>query len=442
MSTRARGLIAGRYRLRKAVGDGGMGAVWEAQDQQLDRPVAIKVPDRRLAAEPSFVERFRREARAAARLSHPNVAQVYDYGVDRGQPYLVMEFVPGETLASRLTREGPVSSDEARRIGAQAADALHAAHDAGVVHRDVKPGNIMVTPGGQAKVLDFGIAAAAAESRMTGTGIVLGTPTYMAPEQAAGEGATSASDIYSLGVVLYEMLAGRPPFEGDSALAVASAHVHREPEPLERAARSADPDVVAAIHQAMAKEPSARPASAAAFAALLRGEAQDQSGAATEALVTGARPTEVVSSRRTEQRTSTGTEVLPPAPAPRKSGPGAPTPSGRGRRRGLAGWIVAVAALIVLGILFIVLATTLSGGSTRPSAPPSRPSASVTPSTTPTTPSPSPSPSPSASPSPSPSPSPSSSPSPSPSPSVSSSGTGGGVLPTPSLSIAGIGVSS
>jgi serine/threonine-protein kinase len=414
MSITEQGILAGRYRLQRRVGGGGMGAVWEAYDQQLDRPVAIKIPDRSLAADESFVERFRREARSAGRLSHPNVAQVYDYGVDDGQPYLVMELVPGETLASRLAREGPLPSEDARRIAAGVADALHAAHEGGVVHRDVKPGNIMLTPEGGVKVMDFGIAAAAADGRMTGTGQVLGTPTYMAPEQAAGKGSTPASDVYSLGVVLYEMLAGGPPFEADTALAVASAHVHRDPEPLERVAPDADEDVIAACRAAMAKDPSGRPASAAALSAALRGDATLPIGASSGA---GAAPTGGTASQPTEPFPAAGTEVLPPVST--TEGPAVtptPPPGPARERRGVAGWVLAVAALVVVGVLLIVLATALSGEQ-RPT--PTHSAPTTAPATTnPTTVPPSPSP-------------PATTPPPSPSPSTSSPSP----LPTPTLSI-------
>jgi eukaryotic-like serine/threonine-protein kinase len=420
VSTSAQQLVAGRYRLQRDVGGGGMGAVWEAFDEQLDRRVAIKIPDPRLSAEPSFVERFRREARSAARLSHPNTAQVYDYGVDGGQPYLVMEFVPGETLASRLAREGTLPSDEARRIAAGTADALHAAHEAGVVHRDVKPGNIMIAPGGGVKVLDFGIAAAATDGRMTGSGQVLGTPTYIAPEQASGKGATPASDVYALGVVLYEMLAGHPPFEGDTAVAVATAHLHRDPEPLEGVAPRADPDLVAACRSAMAKDPGERPGTAAEFAELLRGRPPGSTDTSTAMLKAPAAPTEVISSSRTEQLEATGTAVLPAAASDTAEGPATPPPARR-PRRGIAGWVVAVAVLVLVGVLLIVLAATLSPQAPAPPAPPSTPAATA-PTPNPTTPSPSPSSSPSETTTTTP-------------PSPSPSGTGSVGLPTPSLSV-------
>jgi serine/threonine-protein kinase len=335
-----------------------MGAVWEANDQQLDRAVAIKIPDRSLAADESFVERFRREARSAGRLSHPNVAQVYDYGVDDGQPYLVMELVLGETLASRLAREGQLPSEEARRIGAGVAEALQAAHEGGVVHRDVKPANIMLTPEGGVKVMDFGIAAAAADGRMTGTGQVLGTPAYMAPEQASGKGATPASDVYALGVVLYEMIAGRPPFAGETALAVASAHLHRDPEQLQSVAPDADPEVVQAVNNAMAKDPADRPATAAALAAMLRGDASP-TDASTAVLAAGA-PTEALAMSPTERLDASGTAVLPQGPVTEEPETVPPAPARR--RRGVAAWVIVVGALVALGILLIVLAMTLSGG--------------------------------------------------------------------------------
>src|SRR5438445_2999666 len=207
-----------RYRLLRRIATGGMGSVWEGEDSVLHRSVAVKVLLEGLAADGRFLERFRREARAAAGLSHPNVASVYDYGEEDGTPYIVMELLRGETLAERLRREGALPADEAVRITEGVAAALQAAHDAGVVHRDVKPGNVMLTPAGEVKVLDFGIAAASWATPITATGAAIGTATYISPEQASGQPSTPASDVYSLGVVLFEMLAGRPPFTGESPI--------------------------------------------------------------------------------------------------------------------------------------------------------------------------------------------------------------------------------
>jgi predicted Ser/Thr protein kinase len=257
-----------RYRLVRRIAAGGMGSVWEAEDTVLHRRVAVKVLSDGLAADERFAERFRTEARAAAGLSHANVAGVFDYGVDDGSQFMVMELIEGGTLADRLAG-GPLQPEEAVRIAVEIAHALQAAHDAGIVHRDVKPGNVMLTSSGDVKVMDFGIAAAAWAAPLTTTGHTMGTATYLSPEQAQGERATPRSDVYSLGVVLYEMLAGRPPFAGDSAVAVAAAHAHERPPPLGEWAPGAPAHVLAACERALAKDPADRPASAAAFAAML-----------------------------------------------------------------------------------------------------------------------------------------------------------------------------
>lgn len=264
-------LLGGRYRLIHRLASGGMGSVWEAEDTLLGRRVGVKVLSDVLAGDPRFVARFRREARAAASLSHPNVAGVFDYGEEEGTAYIVMELIDGETLASRLRRDGRLPPREAARIAAEAASALAAAHAAGVVHRDVKPANVMLDRAGRVKVMDFGIASvtAAARERLTATGQAIGTAAYISPEQAAGRPATPASDVYSLGAVLYEMVAGRPPFQSESPVATVVAHINRRPEPLAVLAPEVPQRIAAAADQALAKEPSERPPSACAFAAML-----------------------------------------------------------------------------------------------------------------------------------------------------------------------------
>jgi serine/threonine protein kinase len=261
-------LMGGRYRLIRRMAAGGMGHVWEAEDTVLHRVVAIKMLSEGLSSEPTSAERFRREAQASAGLSHPNVAGVFDYGEDDGTQFIVMELIEGETLAERIAREGRLDPAEATRIAVQVASALDTAHEAGIVHRDVKPGNVMLTPQGEVKVLDFGIAAAAGPN-LTATGFTIGTAAYLSPEQAAGERAIPASDVYSLGVVLYEMLAGRPPFAGETPVAVAAAHVSREVPSLIDQVPDLPPHVAHACEQALAKDPSARPPTAAAFRQML-----------------------------------------------------------------------------------------------------------------------------------------------------------------------------
>jgi eukaryotic-like serine/threonine-protein kinase len=257
--------------------------VWAARDLLLDRPVAVKVLGAALAGDGRGAERLRREARAAARLDHPNIARMLDLGEHDGRPYLVMELLEGESLAARIDSAGPMPPAEAARVVAAVADALQAAHSSGVVHRDVKPGNVFLTSDGEVKVLDFGIASAAGEATLT-TGEMLGTPAYLAPERVLGHPATPAADIYALGVVLYELLAGRRPFDEGSDIELAMAHVHAHPAPLALAAASAPPFLVAACEQAMAKDPSARPSSAAAFAQLVRAQRPGPALSATRPL--------------------------------------------------------------------------------------------------------------------------------------------------------------
>jgi serine/threonine-protein kinase len=215
-------LINGRYRLIAPLGEGGMATIWRAVDEQLDREVAVKLLREQFGNDAGFAARFRQEARAAGSLSHPNIVPVYDYGTDEdGVQFIVMQLVEGENLATLLRDRGHLETDDAVRVALGVASALEAAHRRGLVHRDVKPGNILITDDGDVKVTDFGIARAVSEASMTVTGTTLGSVHYFSPEQARGDEVTGASDVYALGIVLYEMLAGRRPFEGDSAAGVA-----------------------------------------------------------------------------------------------------------------------------------------------------------------------------------------------------------------------------
>ena len=271
-------VLGDHYRLGERIADGGMGSVYRAVDESLGRPVAVKVLRRELADDPTFLERFRREARTAAALSHPGVAGVYDYGELGGQPFIVMELVEGETLAERIAARGRLAWEETFALGEQVARALAAAHGCRLVHRDVKPANVLIGPGGRAKVTDFGIAKAATSSTLTRTGMVLGSANYVAPEQAKGDQVGPAADLYALGCVLFEAVTGRTPYAGRNPVAIATQHVSA-PVPDPRQHRR-DLPVPAArlIQRAMAKEPGDRFASASAMADLLASVLNGRSG--------------------------------------------------------------------------------------------------------------------------------------------------------------------
>ncbi len=252
-----------RYELNHLIARGGMAEVYRAHDRLLDRPVALKVLFPELSVDRSFVERFRREAQAAANLSHPNIVPVFDWGEDTGTYFIVMEFIDGRPLSSILKSAGPLSAERTADIGAHVAAALGFAHKHGVIHRDVKPGNVLITDDGQVKVTDFGIARAInTEESLTQTGAVMGTATYFSPEQAEGLGVDARSDIYSLGVVLFEMVTGRPPFLGESPVAVASKHVRDNPPAPRELNPQIPPTFEAIILKSMAKDPAHRYASA------------------------------------------------------------------------------------------------------------------------------------------------------------------------------------
>jgi serine/threonine-protein kinase len=258
--------LAGRYQLRRPLAAGGMGQVWQAVDEVLGRPVAVKLPHD--AEDRGFVNRLRAEARRAAAVSHPGIADVFDYGeattADEAEStaYLVMELIDGEPLSALLARQGRLGPHQSLGIVGQAAVALGAAHRAGLVHRDVKPSNLLVGGDGVVKVIDFGIAQASWEPAGDHADATSGTVAYLSPEQAVGQPATAASDIYGLGVVAYECLAGRRPFTGEHPIAVALAHLLQAPPPL-----PADLPVAvrALVAQAMAKQPECRPADASLF---------------------------------------------------------------------------------------------------------------------------------------------------------------------------------
>jgi tRNA A-37 threonylcarbamoyl transferase component Bud32 len=264
-------VLGDRYTLLEVLGDGGMARVYLAHDNVLDREVALKVLRDQYADDEALVERFRREARSAAALNHPNIVQVYDQGRDDdGTYYIAMEYVAGGTLKDRMAREGPLAPKEAAGIASRVAVALEVAHGRGIVHRDIKPQNILLSTSGEAKVADFGIARAASSKAMTETNLILGTAAYMSPEQVRGEPVGPASDLYSLGVVLYEMLTGRLPYEADDPIATAMKHIN-DPAPHPRAVNPAvSEDVDALVVKLLAKAPEDRYASAAELVEDLR----------------------------------------------------------------------------------------------------------------------------------------------------------------------------
>lgn len=252
-------ILGDRYRLTSRIATGGMGEVWRADDELLGREVAVKLLRRHVAADPEFRERFRSEARITAGLTDSGVAQVFDYGESGGVAYLVMELVPGEPLSAILGRIGALSPEVTLDVICQASKGLAAAHQAGIIHRDIKPGNLLVTGSGLIKITDFGIARDLDAAPVTQAGTVLGTAQYVSPEQASGSTLTPSTDIYSLGVVAYECLAGHPPFTAPTQLALALHHLNDPPPPLPDSV----PAPVRGLVQAMlAKDPAARPASA------------------------------------------------------------------------------------------------------------------------------------------------------------------------------------
>jgi hypothetical protein len=319
-------LLGNRYRLGEQIAAGGMGAVYRAVDETLGRQVAVKALRRELAADPTFLERFRREARAAAGLSHPGVAGVYDYGELGGQPFIVTELVEGETLAERVAARGRLPWREAVAIGEQVAAALAAAHAHGLVHRDVKPANILLGRDGRAKVTDFGIAQAAQTATLTRTGMVLGSANYVAPEQAKGGHVGPAADLYSLGCVLFEAVTGETPYRGGNAVAIATQHVSAPvPDPREHRPEL-PPEVAELIIRALQKQPAGRFPSGAAMAAALAAARHEED--ATRILLLRGAPL----------------PATPPSGRPGGSG----GPIGAGRTRAAAVGALVVVALVLL----------------------------------------------------------------------------------------------
>ncbi len=346
-------VLGGRYRVVRHLARGGMAEVYLARDELLDRHVAVKVLFPELAEDGSFVERFRREARAAAGLNHPSIVSVFDFGEDEGSYYIVMEFVDGTTLRDVIRSEGPLEPTQAAQVGADIAAALSVAHQHGIIHRDVKPGNVLIADAtSSVKVADFGIARAGdPRESLTMTGAVMGTATYLAPEQAQGRPIDHRTDLYALGIVLYEMLAGRAPFSGETPMAIAYKHLSESPA----APSTHNPAVPAALDRvvlrAMEKDPDARYASANELRADLLTAAR---GAEAEPTVVAAPAVAVGATQVLPPVTEVATAV--PADAPPMA---ARHPDDAYRRRRLA---IGLALLVLLAIVVVILLTRDGGG--------------------------------------------------------------------------------
>jgi eukaryotic-like serine/threonine-protein kinase len=338
--------IAGRYELVRPLGHGAMATVDLAHDVELDRPVALKRLAENLARDEELRRRFLREPRLAARLAHPNVVRVFDVGEDDGRPFIAMEYVEGETLADRIARRGRLPAAEAAALGVQMCAGLAAAHAAGLVHRDVKPQNLLLGTDGTLKLGDFGIAAGHEGTKLTLAGTVLGTAGYLAPEQARGEQVTAAADIYAVGAVLYELLAGEPPQSFGSLAELGSAHGIRPPD-LAARVPSAPPALVSAVSACLSPHPEDRPPSAAALARLLAPVASEAE-----------------------------TQSLPADPAQRATEILASRPASRGRRR----W-AAAAALVTAAVAGLAIAVALTSGGGKTPGASSRPHAVSPPAT-------------------------------------------------------------
>jgi serine/threonine protein kinase len=331
-------IIGGRYEILRQIGAGGSARVYLARDLVLKRDVAVKVLHEEGAQDPSFVKRFQREAQSAARLNHPNIVSVYDWGKVDGTYYMVMEAVGGHNLKEDIAHRGPLPEADALSITEQVTSALEAAHDKGVIHRDVKPQNILLDGAGRVKVADFGIARATGMTQLTATNVVAGTANYISPEQARGQPVDERSDIYSLGVLLWELLAGRELFDGRSMVEIALRHINDVPPPLRQVRPDVSPLTEAVVAKALAKDPALRYQSAAAMRDALAGAlaALREPVAARAPLVAQAEPTVAVSENRIMPR-SASTNVAPVRARPAAD-----------RGSTSHGWLAALLALVVL----------------------------------------------------------------------------------------------
>ncbi len=383
--------FGGRYELQSRIAIGGMGEVWKSTDLVIGRSVAIKILKDEYLGDPGFLERFRAEARHAALVNHEGIANVFDYGEEDGSAFLVMELVPGEALSTILEREHVLPTDKVLDIVAQTSAALHAAHAAGLVHRDIKPGNLLITPEGRVKITDFGIARIADQVPLTATGQVMGTVQYLSPEQASGHPASPTTDIYSIGIVAYESLAGRRPFTGESQVAIAMAQINEIAPDLPVTVSEPVRNLVFAC---LAKNPADRPASAAhlarAASALRRGDVAAAAVAVPSVMggLTATSATMIMPGSGQEQATT----IFPATGAPitRSSAVAAESET---RKRSKWTWPL----VILVALLVIVLTGTLVAlfSQNTPAPAPVETSSTPTPKPTPsTTPTPSPTPTP------------------------------------------------
>ncbi len=382
--------FGGRYQLSSRVAIGGMGEVWQATDLVIGRTVALKILKDEYLGDPGFLERFRAEARHAALVNHEGIANVFDYGEEDGSAYLVMELVPGEALSTMIEREHTLPVDKVLDIVAQTANALQAAHAVGLVHRDIKPGNLLITPDGRVKITDFGIARIADQVPLTATGQVMGTVQYLSPEQASGHPASPSTDIYSLGIVAYECLAGRRPFTGESQVAIAMAHINEQPPALP----GDIPEPVAAlVMSCIAKKPADRPATAANLARAAQALRRGDVAAATVAVpALGGAGTVAFNP---PQGNDAATALIGTQSAGAVGGsprtPGSPTGTEDEepkKKRAWIWWVVAAAVVLIAG--GVIAAFAFANGAAEPTPSPSsssakpRPTQSRTPSAPPT----------------------------------------------------------
>ncbi len=389
--------FGGRYELQSRIAIGGMGEVWQATDLVIGRQVAIKILKDEYLGDPGFLERFRAEARHAALVNHEGIANVFDYGEEDGSAYLVMELVPGEALSTILEREHVLSTDKVLDIVAQTANALQAAHAAGLVHRDIKPGNLLITPDGRVKITDFGIARIADQVPLTATGQVMGTVQYLSPEQASGHPASPTTDIYSLGIVAYEALAGRRPFTGESQVAIAMAQINETPPDLPV---TVSEPVRNLVYACIAKNPADRPQTAAHLAraatALRRGDVQ--AAAAAVPAVLGAGGTTAATMLMPQPGATAATTVLPSAAAGGVGAAGVVTnetieDEPAKKKRSPWTWplivLIALLAIVLIGTIVALALNNRGGGGADPSSSSTRPpTTSTTAPSTPNTPPP------------------------------------------------------